>query len=144
MGLLDDLLTCGEHNCPMIEIDGSYRCVIEYTDDLIGAQEVRDIVPASGDEPAELVFANGRILPLICPCCGEPLQYEDADTLLESASGLYLLGLGYVPPGEDELEGLEFIFAPMLPEPVDSPKMDELPEGAQVVLLHLDSVRRIR
>ncbi len=136
MGLLDDLLTCGDHNCPMIEIDGSYRCVIEYTDDLIGAQQITDVVLASDDEPVKLVFANGRRLPLICPCCGLPLQYDDADELWESATGLHLVGLRYLPPEEDEPECLEFIFAPAL--------SDELPDEAQAVLLHLDSVRRIR
>jgi hypothetical protein len=136
MGLLDDLLMCGEHNCPMIEIDGDYRCVIEHTDDLIGAQQIVDVVPTSGDEPAELVFANGRKLPLICSCCGLPLQYDDPDQLREVATGLYLVGLRYLPPEEDETECLEFIFAPAL--------SDELPDEAQAVMLHLDSVRGIR
>jgi hypothetical protein len=120
----------------MIEIDGSYHCVIEHTDALIGAQQITDVVLASGDEPTALVFANGRRLPLICPCCAEPLQIDDADQLWESAAGLYLVGLSYLPPEEDEPECLEFIFARTL--------SDELPEEAQALLLHLDSVRGIK
>ncbi len=140
MALLDGLVTCGEHNCPMIDIGENYCCVIEYTNDLIGAQQVVDVIPALEDAPTRLVFANGYALPLLCPDCGEPLQIEDADEFLEGIAGLYLFALAFVPLSEDAPDGcMEFVFAPSLDESDEG----ELPEDSQSLMLHLDSVRGI-
>jgi hypothetical protein len=141
-GLLDGLARCGEHNCPMIRIGDDYCCVIGHTDDCIGMQRVTELVtPDSGTGSARLAFANGYILPLLCPCCGESLLITDAAAFNRIARGLYLCAIGYDPPGE-EPEALVIVLAPedvlnLLP---DNP-FDPLPEGCQVLALHLDSVK---
>ncbi len=141
MALLDGRVTCGEHQCPMIDIGGEYRCVFEYTNELIGAQQVIDVIPALGGAPTKLVFANGYALPLLCPDCSEPLLIEDADEFLEGIAGLYLFALAFVPPSDDAPDGcMEFVFAPSLDE---SDEGGELPEDSQSLMLHLDSVRGI-
>jgi len=141
MALLDGLVMCGEHNCPMIGIGEDYCCVIEYTDDLIGAQQVVDVIPGLDNAPTRLLFANGYSLPLLCPDCGEPFHIEDADEFLDSAVGLYLFALAYVPPSDEMPQGcMEFVFAPSL----DAEGLGgELPEDSQSLFLHLDSVRGI-
>jgi hypothetical protein len=115
--------------------------VIECTNDLIGAQQVIDVIPGLDDAPTRLVFANGYSLPLLCPDCGEPFHIEDADEFLDSAVGLYLFALAYVPPADEIPQGcMEFVLASSL----DEDDLDgELPEYSQSLFLHLDSVRGI-
>ncbi len=113
--------------------------MIKYTNELLGTQQVMDVIPGLDGTPTKLVFANGHTLPLLCPDCGEPLHIEDTDKFLEGIAGLYLFALAYVPPSEDAPEGcMEFVFAPSLDE---SDMGDELPEDSQSIMLHLDSVR---
>lgn len=141
MGLLDGRVTCGEHQCPMITVGENYCCVIEYTNDLIGAQQVTSVIPGLDETPTRLVFANGRALPLLCPDCGEPLQIKDGE-FADGVAGLYLFALAYVPPSGDTPEGgMELVFAPSLSS--DGLPEGELPEDSQSLLLHLDSVRGI-
>ena len=39
-GLLDGLLQCRDHECPMIAVDDNYVCVLEYVDEEIGGLRV--------------------------------------------------------------------------------------------------------
>jgi hypothetical protein len=64
--------TCERDGFPLVEIDGELYCSVEYADSLIGGANV---VGVAGDEGAiELLFANGQVLPLTCPCCGGALH----------------------------------------------------------------------
>jgi hypothetical protein len=149
-GLLDGVLMCGEHNCPMIRIGDDYRCVIGYTDSMLGGETLDDFIPGSGDEqPITLVFSNGHTLPLLCPCCGGPYQFKSkkaSDKFLKTLTRqrLRLHALAYIPVREDVPHGgLELVFVPG-----DSPAAGladggDLPEGSQLLQVHLDSVRGI-
>jgi hypothetical protein len=141
-GLLDGLLQCRDHECPMIAVEDNYVCVLEYVDTEIGGLRVIDIVdPDDPDEPVSLVFETGRRLPLLCPCCGGPLNFSDdveAEQFLDDAAGMCLYALGYHPLADEEPESLELVFVPSLPLPGD----DELPAEHQSLLIHLDSVRQ--
>ena len=144
-GLLDGLVHCEEHNCPMIRIGDDYFCVIGYTNACIGMERVTGLFdPELDGDPARLAFANGYTLPMLCPCCGEPLRIPDVAEFNRVARGLYLCAVGYDPPG-DEPEALVLVLVPedvldILP---DEPS-DLLPEGCQILPLHLDSVRELR
>jgi hypothetical protein len=152
-GLLDGLLMCEAHDCPMIRIGDYYECVIEYTNSMLGREAVTDVIPSSGDEqPITLVFSNGRTLPLTCPCCGGPFHFEDEDgsdefleTLTRQRFRLY--ALGYVPESEEAPSGgLELVFVPEASLAAGLPEDDvftDAPEDAQMLLVHLDSVRGI-
>jgi hypothetical protein len=138
-GLLDGLLRCSEHDCPMIRVGDNYECVIERVDSHVGGKRVKDIVPDSAGIPFALVFEDAHTLPLLCPHCGRSLHValENEENALEEVAGLYLVALAYVEPGEDP-EGLALVFA-------RDPNADlEDPEtSTQEILVHLDSARTL-
>lgn len=143
-GLLDGLVRCGYHQCPMIIIDDKYRCAIQYANDALGKQCIANVVPGSETEPTWLEFDNGRSLPLVCSCCGEPLQIADVELFRQEVIGLHLAAVGYVPPEDEYAEAFEFVFAPPdmlddLPDELVGP----LPEGLQALAVHVDSVQGI-
>lgn len=138
-GLLDGLLRCSEHGCPMIRVGDNYECVIERVDAHLGGKRVKDILPGNRRTPFALVFEDGHTLPLLCPDCGRSLHVapENEEQALDEASGLFLVGLAYVAPGEDP-EGLALVFARDPDADVADP---ETP--TQEILLHLDSARKL-
>jgi hypothetical protein len=151
-GLLDGMLVCEEHDCPMIRIGDYYECVIEYTDSMLGQGVVTDFIPGGGGQPITLVFSNGRTMPVICPCCGGPSRFEDegdGDAFLEilAQQRFRLYALGYVPESEEAPDGgLELVFVPEASMAASLPGGDvfaDVPEDSQVLLVHLDSVRGI-
>lgn len=131
---------CDEHKCPLIQIGDEYACVYEYTDDLIGGHKVVDAIPGdmTVDPPVaiNLVFDNGRSLPLLCPCCGEAIVLDPnatGDQLLERVKDTYLVGLGY----DDEQNGLIMLFS-------YTPEADpNNSEGVLEIVVHFDSIRGI-
>lgn len=143
--LLDGLARCAVHQCPMIRIGDDHVCVVEYADEMLGMRSVADVTPGTATEPIVLEFDNGRSLPLLCACCGEPLQIKDADLLREEVVGLRLVAIGTLLAEGDQPDALEFILAPAdmlddLPQEIVQP----LPERFRALALHLDSVRGIR
>jgi hypothetical protein len=144
MGTFESRLRCEEHDCPLIEVDGSNYCVVEYLDAHLGGSQVVDIVP--GEEvsrhrsPTSLVFADGHTLPILCPDCGEPhAMEEDADQFLETMAGLYLIGFGYLPIEEDEPEGVELVFAAN----PDLDPNDADDDNSETFFVHLHSVQQL-
>jgi hypothetical protein len=142
--LLEGLMQCEIHRCPMIRIEDVYACVVEYADDALGMQGITEVVPGTETEPTVLEFDNGRSLPLLCVCCGEPLQIEDVDLFREVVIGMHLVAIGYMSPEQGQPDGLELILAPAdmlddLPQEIVEP----LREGFQALQVHLDSVRRM-
>ncbi len=137
--LLDGLLWCAEHGCPMIQIGNRYECVIERVDAHIGGKRVKDIIPDDQGIPFALVFEDGHTLPLLCPDCGRSLHVSPANEehVLNEASGLYLVGLSYVEP-EEEPWGLVLVFSR---DPNTGLENPEVP--TQEILLHLNSARRL-
>lgn len=142
-GLLDGLLWCQEHDCPIIQIGDDYACILEYTDELLGQRRVRDIVPGApprrrrtgpSPAPARLVFDNNLTLPLICADCGGPIHVTEPDAVLALFQGLYLVGLGYSRAKGDQSAMLSLFFSP---DPEGEPREDA------TVTVHPDAVRKI-
>jgi hypothetical protein len=127
-GLLDGLIFCQEHGCPMIHIRGSYVCLFKYVDAHLGGQMVRDLVPGAQDAPAMLVFGDGHSLPLICAHCGKALHLDEPDAALEVIAGQYLVALEY----DEEANALVLLFSP------DPDKGEGEP-----IAVHLDSARKL-
>jgi hypothetical protein len=144
MGMLESRLRCQEHDCPMIEVDGAYYCVVEYLDAHLGGSQIIDIVPGEPEgrhpTPTSLVFNDGHTLPILCPDCGQAHAIgPEADEFLEDVSGLYLIGFGYLPVEDDEPEGIELVFAKD-PE-LDPDDADE--ENSETLFVHLRSVQQL-
>lgn len=64
--------TCERDGFPLVEIDGELYCSVEYADALLGGEKVIGVAGEAG--AIELLFSNGRTLPLTCPCCGGELH----------------------------------------------------------------------
>lgn len=138
-GLLNGLLKCDEHDCPMVRIGDGYECVIERVDTHLGGKRVKDIVPGSQRTPVALVFEDGHTLPLLCPDCGDSLHIapEEEDEFLDEAAGLFLVGVAYVEADQDP-ECLALVFTE---DPEADPDDPDTPLAE--VLLHLDSAQRL-
>ena len=68
---------CKRDGFPTLKIKGRWQCVAEYLDRCIGQQRVVDLVQ-QGDT-VYIVFENGHELPMLCFCCGTPLEYKDLE-----------------------------------------------------------------
>jgi hypothetical protein len=128
----------------MINVDGAYYCVVEYLDAHLGGGQIKDIVPGDNDAqptvPTCLVFSDGHTLPILCPDCGEGHSLGmDADEFLEDMAGLYLIGFSYLPPEDDEPEGIELI----LSEDQDLDPNDADDDNSESLFVHLLSVQQL-
>lgn len=65
---------CTDDGFPLISIDGEIYCTVEYADGLIGGQKVAGI--AQGEPFIEILFTNGYLIPLTCPCCAGELHLQ--------------------------------------------------------------------
>jgi hypothetical protein len=92
--------TCAQHHSPKIRVRGQPHCVVEYGDAHLGRLRIVDVFPGSAGDgrvsPACLLFEDGHALPLYCPDCGEPrlCTEGEANQILSSTSGLYVVGVG--------------------------------------------------
>ena len=66
---------CQRDGFPLVEIGGETYCSVEYADGLIGGQKVIGIAEGDGGQ-IDLLFANGQMMPLTCPCCGGALHLK--------------------------------------------------------------------
>jgi hypothetical protein len=128
----------------MIMVDGAYHCVVEYLDAHLGGNQIKDIVPGEPDAqptvPTLLVFTDGHTLPILCPDCGEAHSMGmDPDEFLEDMAGLYLIGFSYLPPEDDEPEGIELILSE--DEELDPQDADE--DNSDTLFVHLLSVQQL-
>ena len=144
MGKLGSRLRCEEHDCPMITVDGTKYCVVEYLDAHLGGNQIKDIVPGEQEAhpatPTCLVFCDGHTLPILCPDCGEAhTMGMEADEFLEDMAGLYLIGFSYLPPEEDEPEGIELILA----EDPDLDPNDANDDNSDTLFVHLSSIQQL-
>jgi len=123
----------------MIRVGDNYECVIERVDRHVGGKRVKDIVPDSRKMPLALVFEDSHTLPLLCPHCGRSLHVapENEERVLDELAGLYLVGLAYVRPEQDQ-EGLALVFA-------RDPKADleDSETPTEEIVVHLESARTL-
>jgi len=95
----------------MLKIKGRWQCVAEYLDRCIGQQRVVDLIE-QGDT-VYTVFENGHELPMLCFCCGTPLEYKDLEQSRRDMRGRRLEAMSVdmvtVEDGSKVLQfGLEF------------------------------------
>jgi hypothetical protein len=102
--------TCERNGFPKLRIDGRLQCVAEYLDRCIGQQRVIDLIERG--KTTYYAFENGHELPLLCSCCGKPLEFLDLESSRRETQGRRL--------------------------EVMSVAAVELPDGSQVVELRLE------
>lgn len=67
--------TCPRDGFPLVTIGGKQECVAEYLDRCIGGEAIIGIVQRR--QTYYYVFENGHELPLLCFCCGNPLEVKN-------------------------------------------------------------------
>ena len=75
----------------MVRIHGRWECAAEYLDRCLASKRVVDVVQLKG--VSHYVFDDGHKLPLLCFCCGEPLDTLDPKLTRASILGRRLEGL---------------------------------------------------
>ena len=98
---------CKRDGFPMLKIKGRWQCVAEYLDRCIGQQRVVDLIE-QGDT-VYTVFENGHELPMLCFCCGTPLEYKDLEQSRRDMRGRRLESMSVdMVTVEDGSEVLQF------------------------------------
>ena len=69
-----DRRICPRDGFLKVKIGGRWQCVAEYLDGCIGVERVVDLVKRG--ETVYYVFESGHELPMLCFCCGEPLDLD--------------------------------------------------------------------
>ena len=66
---------CPKDGFPLVHIEGRWRCVAEYLDRCVGGHRLVDVQQEG--ETVYYIFDNGHALPILCCCCGQPMQFAD-------------------------------------------------------------------
>ena len=69
------LAKCERDGFPIMNINGESHCLAEFVNFCIGKQKITDVVQRNG--VLYYVFENRHELPLLCYCCGKPLECHD-------------------------------------------------------------------
>jgi hypothetical protein len=115
---------CERDGFPMLTINGRLECSAEYIDRCVGGLPVVDVVQRG--KTAYYVFENGHELPLLCPCCGGPLWFDDLEKERKTTRGWRLrsmsVGIQTLQDGREIEElNLEFSKAGLLSRIVQVP-----------------------
>jgi len=96
---------CTKDGFPKVRIAGRWECVAEYLDRCIGGQRIVDMLKSEGT--VYYVFESGHELPMLCFCCGTPLEYLDLERSRRDKVGRRLESMS-VRPGKSE-DGREML-----------------------------------
>ena len=66
---------CERDGFPILSLNGESHCLAEFVDFCIGGQKITDVLLRDGI--LYYVFENRHELPLLCFCCGTPLECPD-------------------------------------------------------------------
>jgi hypothetical protein len=94
------------------------------------------------DETVYYVFESGHELPLLCFCCGEPLEYEDLEASRRDIIGRRLESMAVEPVELDGHEMLQFRLELSRKGPLSQPLA--MPVSVQVAaqMVHPPTCRR--
>ena len=98
---------CTKDGFPKVKIAGRWECAAEYLDRCIGGQRIVDLLKPEGT--VYYVFESGHELPMLCFCCGTPLEYPDLEGSRRDVVGRRLESMAVGPvESEDGREMLQF------------------------------------
>ncbi len=86
---------CKRDGFPMLKINGRIQCVVEYLDCCIGQQTVVDLIKLG--KTTYYVFENQHKLPILCSCCGEPIEYKNLNKSRNEMCGRRLESMAIFP-----------------------------------------------
>ena len=95
----DSVRICPKDHFPKVRIGSRWECVAEYLDRCIGGQRIVDLVRR--DQTVYQVCESGHELPVLCFCCGMPLEYTDLRGSRRDRVGRRLESMAW-EPGETE------------------------------------------
>ena len=84
---------CAQDGSPMLLIHDRWECVSDYLDRCVGMKTVVDMIQRG--RTVYHVFEDGHELPLLCFCCGEPLQCDDLEKSREEVRGRKLESISW-------------------------------------------------
>jgi hypothetical protein len=96
---------CQKDGSPMVRINGNWECAAEYLDRCLDGKRVVDVVQLKG--VSHYVFEDGHKLPLLCFCCGEPLDTVDPKRARASILGRRLEGMSLAMVSMEDGRDLE-------------------------------------
>jgi len=96
---------CQQDCSPMVRINDRWECAAEYLDRCLEGKRVVDVVQLKGI--SQDVFDNGHMLPLLCFCCGEPLDTLDPKRVRTSILGRRLEGMSLAMVSMEDGRDLE-------------------------------------
>jgi hypothetical protein len=76
---------CQQDGSPMMRIHGRWQCAAEYLSRCLEGKRVVVVVQLKGI--SHYVFEDGHKLPLLCFCCGKPLETIDPKRMRASILG---------------------------------------------------------
>lgn len=98
---------CERDGFPIVKVNDHTECIAEYLDRHIGQEEIVDVVK-HGDT-VHYVFENGYEIPILCFCCGQPLEFKDLEKSRRNMRGRRLESMTIDPVElEDGTEMLQF------------------------------------
>jgi hypothetical protein len=81
----NQLVECERDGFPILNINGEAHCLAEFVNFCIGRQKVIDVVVRN--DTLYYVFENRHEFPLLCYCCGEPLECHDLQSVKNHVRG---------------------------------------------------------
>jgi hypothetical protein len=81
----DQIIECERDGFPVLNINGEPHCLAEFVNFCIGSQKITDVVQRNGS--LYYVFENRHELPLLCYCCGQPLECHDLQSVKRHVRG---------------------------------------------------------
>jgi len=79
------LVECERDGFPILNINGKSHCLAEFVNFCIGGQKVTDVVLRN--KTLYYVFENRHEIPLLCYCCGVPLECHDLQSVRNHVRG---------------------------------------------------------
>lgn len=96
---------CPRDGSPMVRIHGRWVCAAEYLSRCLEGKRIVDVVQLKG--VSHYVFDDEHMLPLLCFCCGEPLDALDPKRLRSSVLGRSLEGMSLAIVSMEDGRALE-------------------------------------
>ncbi|MBS1250990.1 MAG: hypothetical protein MAG451_00019 [Anaerolineales bacterium] len=99
---------CERDGFPIVKVNDHTECIAEYLDRHIGQKEIVDVVKRG--DTIYYVFENGYEIPMLCFCCGQPLEFKNLEKSRRNMRGRRLesMTIGSVEL-DDGTEMLQFV-----------------------------------